>query len=247
MICSSGIGFDARIDEQRLIFGFEGIYQGTAVLYDQDTGSLWMHLTGRCFAGVRKGRQLTPLPSGRHTTWAEWRRNYPQTTVLARERHFEGGGADEGYFEPGSSRSGSDYLPRGFRRTIEVTNDALPPSTLVYGIRIGDTARAYSLDMLRARGGVYEERVGDVNITVWFDPASRSVNAFDRKLGARVLTFRATEGGRFRDGDTNSLWNLDGSCVSGTLSGAQLIRIEGLLAEWYGWFANIPATELVSK
>ncbi len=247
MICSSGIGFDARIDGQRLIFGFEGIYQGTAVLYDQDTGSLWMHLTGRCFGGPRKGRTLTPLPSGRHTTWAEWRQNHPQTTVLARERRYEGAGGDTGYFEPSSSRSGSDYLPKGFRRTIEVASDALPKSTLVYGIRIGDTARAYPLEVLRARGGVCEERVRDVDVTVWFDPVSRSVNAFDRKLGSRVFAFRAAEGGRFRDRTTSSLWNLDGSCVSGTLAGAQLTRLEGVLAEWYGWFANHPATELVKK
>jgi hypothetical protein len=247
VICSSGIGFDARIDGKRLIFGFEGIYQGTAVLYDQGTRSLWMHLTGRCFGGALEGQQLQPLPSGRHTTWEEWRRSHPQTTVMARERRFEGGDADTGYFAPSSSRSGSGYLPKGFGRTIEIKNGALPPSTLVYGIRIDGVARAYALDALRARGGVLEERVRDVEVTIWFDPVSRSVNAFNRTLGTRSLTFQSADGGRVRDTETQSLWNLDGACVSGTLRGAQLTRIEGLLAEWYGWFANHPTTELVKE
>ena len=246
MICSSGIGFDARIDGKRLLFGFEGIYQGTAVLYDQETGSLWMHLTGRCFGGDYVGRQLVPLPSGRHTTWGEWRTSHPQTTVLARERRFEQADGDEGYFTPDGSRSGSEYLPRGFKQTIEIVDDALAPSALVYGVRIGGSARAYSLEVLR-EAGVREERVRDVDLTIWFDADARSVGAFDRKLETRLLAFEAAAAGRFRDIETRSLWNLDGMCVSGTLRGAQLTRIEGLLAEWYGWYANHPNTELVDR
>ena len=79
MICSSGIGFDPVLDERRLWFGFHGIYQGTAVLYDQQTGSLWMHLTGECFAGELAGRKLDPLDTGRHTTWSEWLASHPET------------------------------------------------------------------------------------------------------------------------------------------------------------------------
>ena len=246
MVCSSGIGFDARIDGKRLIFGFEGIYQGTAVLYDEGTGSLWMHLTGRCFGGTYAGRRLVPLSSGRHTTWGEWRTSYPETTVLARERALEGRDADSGYFSPTGSRSGSAFLPQGFRRTIEIKDDVLPSNALVYGLRIGDTARAYPLDVLR-EDRVREERVRDVDVTVWFDPVSRSVNAFDRKLETRVLSFEPAADGRFRDAATQSLWNLDGICVEGTLRGARLRRIEGLLAEWYGWFENHPNTELVRE
>ena len=246
MICSSGIGFDARIDGKRLVFGFEGIYQGTAVLYDQGTRSLWMHLTGRCFGGPLAGRQLTPLPSGRHTTWEEWRKSHPQTTVLARERRLEEGQGDRGYFTPEGSRSGSEYLPRGFKQTIELADDALPPHTLIYGLRVADTRRAYPLDVLR-EDRVREERVRDVDVTVWFDPVSRSVNAFDRKLETRVLSFEPAAEGRFRDVATQSLWNLDGICTEGTLRGARLTRLEGLLAEWYGWFANHPDTELVRE
>ena len=98
MICSSGISFDPVVENVRLTFGFEGVWQGTAVLYDHRTNSLWMHLSGTCFSGPKRGAVLKRSESGRHTTWADWQRSHPQTDVLAEDLALKHGHLDKGYF-----------------------------------------------------------------------------------------------------------------------------------------------------
>lgn len=243
MICSSGIGFDPTIDGRRLTFGFEGIYQGTAVLYDHQTGSLWMHFTGRCFHGALAGRVLTRLDSGRHTTWADWRTQHPDTDVMQPEAMARGH-IDRGrYFNRTSAASGASFLPPDFPGTIQTRDARLRLHDLLYGVVVGDEQRAYPFKHLR-RHPLVEERLADVDLTVWFDPDSRSAAAFDRRLEGRLLSFVQSGAGQFEDEQTHSRWNMDGTCVSGDLAGRRLRPLHGLMSEWYGWFANYPETTL---
>lgn len=244
MICSSGIGFDPHIDGQRLTFGFEGAWQGTAVLYDHQTGSLWLHLLGECIRGPYEGKVLTPLPSGRHTTWGDWLATHPDTSVLAEDPALAARpGTRRAYFTREGSRSGHPYLPPGFFETILEHDERVAAHALVYGVVLGDEARAFPFFRLRLKP-VVEESVGGVAITVWFDAASRSAAAFRRELDGQRLSFRPLSKGIFRDTETESHWNMEGLCVSGRRRGAQLTRLHGLMSEWYGWYASHPQTTL---
>jgi hypothetical protein len=241
VICSSGIGFDPVLDGDRLTFGFEGIYQGTAVLYDRETGSLWMHLTGRSFEGPLAGRGLRRLASGRHTRWDEWRSTHPGTDVMAPDpRHRRD------YFPRSAARSGMDYFPPDFTPTIATRSAALGLSDLVYGVVVAGRARAYPFRRLAAGPGVVAETFEGVAVTVWYAPAARSAAAFDARLEGRVRAFRPdpTLPARFRDEETGSTWNLEGEAVEGPLAGSRLVPLDGLMAEWYGWYANYPSTTL---
>jgi hypothetical protein len=238
VICSSGIGFDPMVGGTRLTFGFEGIWQGTAVLYDHQTGSLWMHLTGECFQGEHAGTVLARLDSGRHTTWADWRRAHPATDVLRPDPRLR-----DRYFDAASARSGSPRLPPEFPGTIRDRDPRLAPNDLLYGVVVGETARGYPFARLAA-APVVEERVGDVEATVWFDAASRSAAAFDRRLGERLLSFSFSEPGRLRDAGTGSTWDMEGRCTAGALAGSALRPLRGLTTEWYGWYAAYPRTTL---
>jgi hypothetical protein len=133
------------------------------------------------------------------------------------------------------------FFPDQFVPTIKSKDPRLPLSALVYGIVVGDTARAYPFADLREHP-VVEETVAGAPVTVWFDPISRSAGAFDPRLSDRRLTFTATGGGRFVDRETGSRWDLEGRCIEGPLAGKSLAPLHGLMAEWYGWYANRPAT-----
>jgi hypothetical protein len=242
VICSSGIGFDPMLDGERLTFGFEGIWQGTAVLYDRQTKSLWMHTTGECFAGKHAGRALAPLESGRHTTWKAWRQDHPDTDVMAPDPQF----ADR-YFGRSQSRSGDAFLPPDFPSTIQSRDPRLPLEALLLGVRADGAARAYPYARLAKGPGVVEETVGKVPVTVWYDAGQRSAAAFDARVDGTALHFERlvdTTGAQFRDRESGSLWNLDGQAVSGPRQGRRLARPTSLLTEWYGWFAHHPATTI---
>ena len=243
MVCSSGIGFDPQIDGQRLIFGFEGIWQGTAVMYDQQTRSYWMHLTGACFDGTHEGVVLRRLPTGRHTTWADWRALHPETLVMAPDPRFVGQTTSGGYFSREGARSGSPHFVGPFLETLQDRDPRFRPHDLIYGVVVGDHARAYAFVRLRFVDLV-EETVAGVPVAVWFDTAARSAAAFDRRVGAEVLSFERDEAHALRDKGTHSRWTMEGTCVEGELRGVQLPPLHGLMAEWYGWYANHPTTSV---
>lgn len=242
MICSSGVGFDPVLDGERLTFGFEGIWQGTAVLYDRQTRSLWMHFTGECFLGKYAGRRLKEIDTGRHTTWSAWRRDHPDTDVMAPDPRYR-----TGYFARSQSKSGDPLLPGYFPGTIQSRDPRLPLETLLLGVRAASGPRAYPYVRLAKAAGVVEETLGDVPVTVWYDPAQRSAAAYDARLDGKTLHFQRTEQAgavRFRDRETGSLWDLEGTSVAGPSAGRRLARPPQLLTEWYGWFAHHPTTTI---
>lgn len=238
VVCSSGVAFDPRLDGERLTFGFEGVWQGVAIVYDRDTGSLWKHLTGACFDGPRAGRTLTPLTTGTHTTWAAWRQAHPDTDVMAPDPRFA-----SRYFPRRQAESGARFLSPPFDRTITLRDPRLALSDLLLGVRVGDAARAYPLERLAKTGGVVEETVEGVPLTVWFDAPSRTAVAYHARVGDRVRSFhRRPEG--FVEQETGSRFTLTGRAVDGPLAGTQLQRPTSCLAEWYGWYPHHPHTSL---
>lgn len=222
----------------------EGVWQGNAVLYDQQSDSLWMQLTGKCFRGPHAGRSLTPLDTGRHTTWQDWLRTYPRTSVLAQDPRLAARPDTHGYyFSRRGSRSGHSFLPKKIAPTIETRDTRLQANTLLYGVLVDGEARAYPFARLRARP-VVDERLTGVDATIWFDESSRSAAAFRRSVKGHQLSFRRVGEGRFMDMGTRSHWTMDGLCVEGPLKGTQLKRLRGVMSEWFGWSASYPKTTI---
>ena len=243
MVCSSGIGFDARPlrdgtrESERRFFGFHGIWQGTAVLYDRKTQSRWLHLTGECIDGDYDGATLTPI-AGRHVEWREWVRDHPDTKVMQpieadKKLYFGGGGA----------RRGSRFWPEGFLPTIESRDPRLLPTALCYGVVVDEHAKAYPFSRLkRDPDGLVLDQVGDVPIVVVYDRDPGSAVAYDRRLGKLTLEFERTESGDLREVESGSVFNRAGVCVEGLHETRRLKPLFALQAEWYGWFAAYPHT-----
>jgi hypothetical protein len=237
VICSSGIGFDPHHNGQRLTFGFHGIWQGVAVLYDKQTRSLWMHLTGECIDGPLEGAALN-LITGRHVLWREWKRDQPSTRVMAADAKFQGR-----YFSENSAKRGNDFFPQGFRPTIDDVDDRLPPSALCYGIKTETATRAYPFAaLIEAPGGVVNGHVGETPVVILFDADTRSAAAHGRRVGDKTLILESTDDGRLVDVESGSRFDRDGRCIEGPLRGQRLSSIVGVQAEWYGWRATHPDT-----
>jgi hypothetical protein len=239
VICSSGMSFDPVVNDQQLTFGFHGIWQGVAVVYDRQTRSVWLHLTGECIEGPFKGTTLKAI-AGRHVLWSEWKRDHPNTQVMGEEQRFK-----SRYFPTESARRGLDYFPRGFRSTIQTTSELLSPSALCYGIKTPAAAKAYPFDALaHLEDGLLNDRVGDVPVVVVFEKGTRSAVGHGRTLDGKLLEFERTPEGLLRDKKTGSVFDRDGYGVSGPLKGDRLPSVVGVQAEWYGWFASYPDTSV---
>jgi hypothetical protein len=88
-LCNSAFVFDRRIGGQVREFGVSGLlYNPNLLLYDRqarsEQESLWSQVGMRAITGpaARQGLRMTFLPS-ELTTWAEWVKKHPETTVLS--------------------------------------------------------------------------------------------------------------------------------------------------------------------
>ncbi len=79
--------WDRIIDGDEIELAVSGwLHNSNTLLYDRrdegETSSLWHQLTGEAVTGPAAGRRLAALPA-ELSTWADWRREHPDTTVMA--------------------------------------------------------------------------------------------------------------------------------------------------------------------
>lgn len=226
------------VDGERLLFGFHGIWQGTAVLYDKKHQSRWLHITGECIEGRFDGRTLTAI-SGRHVQWREWLRDHPDSKVMQPHPTLA-----RRYFTRRDARRGSDFFPSMFPGTIMDRDDRLELAALIYGVATSEGARAYPTERLRAHPqSLLEDTVGAVPIVLVFDRETGSTAGFDRRLDGAALELSVGGDGRIVDAASGSRFDADGFAVEGPLAGRRLTPL-GMQSEWYGWFAAYPETSI---
>jgi hypothetical protein len=235
-MCSSASAFRAEVEGQPLFFRVRGQYNGTILLEDRSTDSLWSPFTGVALAGAMRGAVLERIPLSL-CLWSEWLAMHPTTMVLfaeqaSRERR-------------GNASPGSPGITREFRATlVRPLDERLPHNTLVLGVESGANARAYPLEALARIGPVLNDSLGGAEMVVRCRPGTFQALAFHRRVGERVLVFGYCETGGVYDEQTGSVWNEMGEAVSGPLAGTQLVYLESGVGEWYEFAAYHPDTEI---
>lgn len=107
------------------------LWRNSLIMMDEESGSLWSHVNGRCLEGEHVGRELEHLPSVQ-TTWAAWREAHPGTRVLKKSEEILSS-RYERYF--------ADQDRAGMFRTMWLS-DRMPAKALVHGITDGPHALA---------------------------------------------------------------------------------------------------------
>lgn len=81
-LCRSALVFDAVADGQALTFLTSGLLlDSNKIMYDNETGSLWQHLTGTGIAGPMTGTELN-LRLVEHVRWSDWVMAHPDGEVI---------------------------------------------------------------------------------------------------------------------------------------------------------------------
>lgn len=237
-LCGSGILYSTRTPNgSRYTFGTSGLlYRSNKLMFDRETFSLWSNLTGEPVIGrlARGTIQLEVLPLTR-TTWQEWSKRHPQTTVVARDA-FDGTpwGFD---YRPGKA----DERRRGVSFPVWLKNSGLEREAEVYALRLDGVAKAYPLELVLEEGLVHDI-VGERPVVLIADPESGAVRMYERLAGQ---IFEPPEGDRLEDAEgrvytlTESRLEPDGDPELDPLG-----RLPGHISYWFGWYAFYPETEL---
>jgi hypothetical protein len=236
-MCSGAAAFRAEAEGRGLTFRPRGHYNGTILLDDTSTGSLWSPFTGVALAGMMRGAALERLPLSQ-CLWSEWLAMHPTTAVLHGEQALREGHGSQ--FSPGSPGIGPSFRAS----LVRPLDKRLPHNTLVLGVENEANARAYPLHALARIGPVLNDSLGGAQIVVRCRPGTLQALAFHRRVGDRMLVFGCSETGEVYDEQTRSVWNEMGEAVSGPLAGIQLAYLNSGIDEWYAFAAYHPDTEI---
>jgi len=212
--------YGRTLDGQVLNFGHEGVlYRNSFVMYDKETNSKWLHVTGEALKGELKGKKLGFIPS-EIMPYKTWKKRHPDTVVLLGEKV--------------SGMMGSFNLKNRISS---------------FGLSVGEgrnvTLFRYSL---LNRLPVLDTTLLAAPLVVCFDPSAVYAVAFRSLLGERQLHFAAlvadpkAKGAKplMRDAETGSLWlRMTGECLAGELKGSQLEQVPAtawLSNRWMAFF-----------
>jgi len=234
--CTGAAAFRRDLDGRVLSIEVAGAYNGTIILRDRQTRTLWAPFSGKALEGPLAGRTLPRLPLSL-TRWAEWKTRHPDTGVIWGPVQVRGGHGS--WYEPGKWGIVGEMAA-----TLPGWDPRLPENVLVYGLELPGGKRSYPLSEVKSHG-VVNDTLAEVPVALLV-VGEFEVVAFDRRLGGRRLEFRSAAGGEavMLDLETQSAWSRQGVAVSGPLRGERLARLEGYVVEWHVWAAYNPDTEI---
>ncbi len=227
--CHSGGAFGAVVDGRPSTFEMYGVYQGTFVMRDLESLTLWSHLTGEALFGENVGRRLEWLPTTIDVL-ADWGAEHPAGTI-----------AELGSLLRTPVVPGIAELDPIWRRTVSSWDSRLPERALVLGLIGSSSASAYSVDGLRAGPRVREVELDETPMVI-YTPLEGYPRAYKSGVDGDLLQFGGDhEHLTSTDGTT---WTGGGRGIAGPRAGQQLSLADGRVSEWYAWSASFPDSKL---
>ena len=218
------------VQGRALFFHLAGIHNQNFLMRDEQSGSFWQQVSGRCIAGPMKGAQLERVHND-ELTLAQFADEAPAGTVLLGEAvHAEDYAPD---WEDGIAR-----LPS----VVDTSDTQIPPRALIAGVEAGGQARAYLPDTLRREPLLLDE-LGGVPVVLW-SAGAKALRAFDRRVGGVSLLLAPAGAGRVVDADTGSVWDFRGCAIEGSRVGECMTPLPALWDYWFDWHLYHPDTSV---
>jgi hypothetical protein len=237
-LCGTVIPYESQVGSRRVTFGTSGLlYRSNKLMFDEETRSLWSTLEGVPVVGplVGSGLQLT-FHSAVTTTWREWRRDHPNTTVLSLDTGF-----DRDYSEGAAYR---DYFATDrLMFEVQATDSRLRNKAEVLVLRpevIGPDATpvAIATDRLERRP-IFTFEAGSRRFVV-----ITSRDGANRVYERGEIEFASVDrDGAVRDG-RGRRWQVTPDALVSDDGGTRLARVPAHRAFWFGWYAQFPQTIL---
>jgi len=198
--------YGSKIAGRRLTFVVSGqLWNGSLVMMDQETKSLWSHILGKCVKGDLKGETLPVLDSD-VTTWKAWLHEHPETEVL------------------NLRRTSKNYSAEFYQR----------PERFAYGFTAGGKNFHVTFANLRETP-VQNVTLERESLLLIYDPDSTGAGLFSRRLGERVLTFTVKDGLLRDRETGSSWSRTKGVAIAGLLKGEQLEHEPAIITFTHKW------------
>jgi hypothetical protein len=235
-LCGTVVPFRTTVNGVRHELGTSGfLYRSNKLMYDKATQSLWSTTRGMPVLGplAEQGIEL-PFESVVTTTWGEWRRRHPDTTVLSLEtghrRNYAEGAAYADYFATDELMFNTPFKDTRLANKQEVLAlrfAAAPEQQL-----------AIDADFL-AHHPVYADTIGLQRFVVLTDTSG--ANRVYEQGDVALVRF---DGQRTATDAQGRRWTMTEAELK-SADGRRLPRLPARRAFWFGWHAAFPQTRLV--
>ena len=207
------------------------MWKDALVMYDHQTESLWGHVIGKAIHGELEGSLLETYPAVQ-TTWKAWKKSHPDTKVLKKPL----------VWEATYRRYNADPGRMGIHGR-QIKKSQLPPKSKVIGFEIDGRMYAFPLSALTP-GQTAVPIVDDVTLVMYVDETGQGVSMW------RVMEAGALSRFNISPDDPTHLVDSAGTAYSlltggDTIAGGALIRMQVVVAFWFGWHNFHPETEVL--
>ena len=195
-----------KVKGRILTLGVSGkLWEGSLVMIDKETESLWAHMLGEAMRGPLQGEKLTPIPSVM-TSWKKWKSSHPETTVCI------------------MSRTSIMY------ERLNMTHDI----GHIIGLSQDGRSRSWDISLLHDYP-VVNDMFGKLPVLVAFHKPSYTAVIYNRTVAGKTLTFERTTGELKDRETGSRWNFLTGVAVSGPLKGKKLKQLHGIVSDAAAW------------
>lgn len=240
-LCGTVIPYKTTVNGVRHQLGTSGfLYRSNKLMYDQATQSLWSTTKGEPVVGslVNQGIALEHIGVVT-TTWGEWKRRHPNTTVLSlntgHRRDYDEGVAYNDYFSTDELMFNTPFIDDRLENKQEVLALRFPASP--------KEQLAIDTEFLN-KNPIYKDRIGQQKILVLTDKTGAN-----RVYDPKNIDFISYDQDSLLLDSTGKSWVLEEDKLTelkGKKKGKQqLTRLPYRRAFWFGWHAVFPETRLI--
>ncbi len=228
-----------RVDDEVHTFTEQGLYDGLFLMWDEESGTYWNHLSGEALYGPLAGTKL-PVQNVLHSTVEQTLALDPDALIAisdherasGRRRRGRRGGGGGGLMS--RARRG---LSQFFLGTIDEEDGRRETMDVGLGIWMGQSSRYYSQEDVMAQDRALLDTFEGRTVLVYYDPGSFTLGAHFVEAD-RVWweddTLHLSSGGYIRDG---VMHNEDGSRL-------RIERPLQVFTRWYGFALTFPDGEI---
>lgn len=234
-VCRTGRVYSPIVNGKYQHFRLVGMDHFNAMFEDADTKSWWRQATGEAITGKLKGTTLKELPSAQLRLGA-WIRKYPGTLILQPDPAFAKQYQGLEGFDAGTINSGLEKRDSASWKF----------KSWVAGVIVDGKAKAYDWNQL-VNQRMISDSISNKPIVLVLEKDNSSFHVWSRQLSIQdesaTMQFSFDEAAQtLKDGQTNSIWNMEGLCIDGALKGTHLIPVPAYQEFWHSWQSFHPGT-----
>jgi hypothetical protein len=220
---------------EMLHFDNVGLYDGLFVMQDQESKTLWNHISGEALYGPHVGRTLGPIGNVMQMTVEEALEFDPAMQVAISDRPYTGRSGVPGQ---GTLSDNAQLMPM-FIETLGAEDTRRPRMDMGLGIWTEETRRYYPMEEIRSRGPFIDELDGR-DVLVYIEarsatPTAIFVNAESATVDGNEI--RLDTGAVIRSG---ALFDADGNRREDE-------RPQQIFTRWYGDSLTFPGAEVFGE